>query len=84
MDKLLGKKAKDKITGFEGIIIGKCEYLFGCNQYGIAPPAKDGETKSVCWFDEGRIEIIDEGVEPEAVQAEKNGGDSSDAPRGVY
>ena len=33
----LGKKAKDKITGFEGIIVGKIIYLFGCNQYGIAP-----------------------------------------------
>jgi hypothetical protein len=32
----LGKEAKDKITGYEGIIVCRCEHLFGCNTYGIA------------------------------------------------
>jgi hypothetical protein len=80
MDLFFGKKARDKITGFEGIITGKCEFLYGCNQYGITPPAKESETKSTQWFDDGRIEIIGEGVTPESVKTEKNGGDSSDAP----
>ena len=84
MDKLLGKKAIDKITGFEGIIIGKCEYLFGCNQYGITPPAKDGKCGETQWFDEGRIEVIDDGITPESVKGTKNGGVNSDAPKGVY
>lgn len=30
-----GKKVKDKITGFEGIVVAKCIYLTGCNQYGV-------------------------------------------------
>ncbi len=25
-----GKRAKDKITGFEGIITGKADYMYGC------------------------------------------------------
>ena len=29
----LGKKAKDKITGFEGIITAKCDYLWVCSVY---------------------------------------------------
>ena len=29
----LGKRAKDKITGFEGVIIGKTTYLFGCDVF---------------------------------------------------
>jgi len=77
---MLGKKAKDKVTGFEGIVIGRCEYLTGCAQYGLAPPAKDGEVKSAQWFDEGRIEVTGEGVCASTVIAEKNGGPNRDCP----
>lgn len=77
----LGQKAKDKITGFEGIIIGKCIYLTGCNQYGLAPACKDGEVKATQWFDEGRIEIIGDGVTAPSVQSVVNGGPNRDAPR---
>jgi len=81
----LGKKAKDKITGFEGIIIGKATYLFGCDQYGLAPQIFDkakGELKASQWFDEGRIEIIGDGVEPSSVKVDKNGADRNfDSPK---
>ena len=79
--KNLGKEAKDKITGFEGIIIGKINYLFGCAQYGIAPKSKDGKVKDTNWFDEGRVEIIGNGIAPEEVKVEKNGGVNRDCPR---
>jgi len=70
----LGKKARDKITGFEGIITGHCKHLYGCDTYCLVPTVdKDGKTQDAHWFDEGRIEIIDEGVNPESVRAEKNG-----------
>jgi hypothetical protein len=37
---LLGKKVKDKITGFEGIATSKHIYLTGCNQYAVQPIMK--------------------------------------------
>jgi hypothetical protein len=77
----LGQKAKDKITGFEGIITGKIQYLFGCDQYGLAPEAKDGKINDTQWFDEGRIEITGQGVLPEEVTVEKPGGLNRDCPR---
>jgi hypothetical protein len=76
----LGKKAKDKVIGFEGVIIGRCQYLTGCDQYGLAPLAKDGETKRAEWFDEGRVEIIGDGVKINEVSVAKNGGPNRDAP----
>lgn len=76
----LGSKAKDKVTGFEGIIIGKITYLTGCNQFGISPPAKDGETFNTQWFDEGRIEITGEGISQDDVSSEKKGGHNRDQP----
>lgn len=78
----LGKKAKDKITGFEGIIVAKVSYLFGCAQYGVAPTTTtDGKVNDTHYFDEGRIEIIGDGVKPETVQAKKPGGVNRDMPR---
>lgn len=77
----LGKKAKDKITGFEGIIVGKISYLTGCDQYGIAPPAKDGKVENTLWFDVKRVEVTGEGVIIEDVKDEKHpGGVNRDAP----
>lgn len=77
---MLGKKVRDRITGFEGIAIGECTYLFGCNQIGIAPPAQNGEVKGSQWFDIGRIEIIGEGISAESVQTEKPGCEYNDHP----
>lgn len=78
MDKNLGKKARDIVTGFEGIIIGKCEYLYGCNQYGVNPGViEKGKLGDIQWFDEGRIEIIGPGVKPETVISEEPGGENS-------
>lgn len=77
----LGKKAKDKVTGFTGIIIGRIEYLFGCNQYGLAPEASEGVVKDTNWFDEGRIEVIGQGIAPEEVTTAKPGGINRDCPK---
>jgi hypothetical protein len=56
----LGQKARDIVTGIEGIIIGKTEWLTGCNTYGIKPPVKeDGTNLEAIWVDEIRIEIVD-------------------------
>lgn len=76
----LGKKARDKITGFEGIIVCRCTYLTGCDQYGLVPLAKDGVIKSSEWFDEGRIEVIGDGVALAEVQSKKKGGPNRDCP----
>lgn len=55
----LGVKAKDKITGFTGIVTGKASYLTGCDQYLVQPKCKeDGEMTDGRWFDEQRLEIV--------------------------
>lgn len=79
----LGKQAKDKITGFEGILVGRAEHLFGCSTYGIAPQMYDkekGKRGDTEWFDEGRIQIIGEGIAAEEVKADKPGCDYRDHP----
>ncbi len=77
----LGQKGRDKITGFEGIIISHVKYLFGCDQYGLTPQATDGKLGDTNYFDEGRIEVIGRGILPEEVQVEKKGGINRDCPK---
>jgi len=59
----LGLKAKDKITGFTGILTARCQFLTGCNRYCIQPTnLKNGSPIDSLYFDEDQIEIIGEGI----------------------
>lgn len=56
----LGTKAKDKITGFQGVITGRVQYLTGCDQYLIQPECgSDGKYPDSYWIDENRIDLVD-------------------------
>jgi hypothetical protein len=57
----LGVTAKDTITGFEGVVLGRCVYITGCNQVLIQPEI-DSEGKFVesRWFDEDRVQVSNE------------------------
>lgn len=63
MDKL-GYYAHDKVTGFEGIITAKCIYIYGCVQYALTPKVRNNEIQRPQWFDEYRLEILGEKVNP--------------------
>lgn len=55
----LGVKAKDIITGYSGVVIGRCEYISGCNQVLLVPPiGKDGKRDAGEWFDEQRMQVL--------------------------
>ena len=56
----LGQKAKDMVTGFEGIATGRAEYLTGCAQLLLVPKVKeDGSGGEGRWFDEQRLQVTD-------------------------
>lgn len=60
----LGCIAKDKITGFRGIVTGKSSYLYGHTQYLLSSKAEEnviGETPippTELWFTEARLEFV--------------------------
>jgi len=72
----LGQEARDKVTGFEGILTARHQYITGCDQYSICPTGidKENKLKETYAFDEGRIEITGKGVTVAEVQTEKRGG----------
>lgn len=69
----LGDRYKDPITGYEGIAVGRTEYLYGCARIGLqAPINKDGSIPEWQWFDE--LQVVE--AEPD----KKKGGPRPDAP----
>jgi len=71
----LGVEAKDKVTGFQGIVTSRHTYITGCDQYTLSPPKKeDGSLCDNYQFDEGRIEIIGKGINKEEITSKKKGG----------
>jgi hypothetical protein len=60
----LGDRARDKISGFTGIVTGKCEYLNGCVQFLLRPEKldKDGKRIDGEWVDYQQLELINSGT----------------------
>ena len=54
----LGHKVRDKITGFEGIVIAKCEYINGCIQFEVKPIIwENNKVDQSQWIDIQQLEI---------------------------
>ena len=71
----LGQEAKDKITGFKGILTARHQYITGCDQYAISPGLNgEGKLGDIYQFDEGRIEILGPGINEKEVQTKPPGG----------
>jgi len=55
----MGKKVRDEITGFEGMVTGHADYITGCDQFLVQPECKeDGKFVQNRWFDEQRLMVI--------------------------
>lgn len=59
----LGAEARDKVTGFSGIVTARATYLTGCDQYVLSPKVDvDGKVPEAHWFDENRLVVTGPGV----------------------
>lgn len=60
----LGDLARDTVTGFEGVIICKAEWLNGCIRYTLQPRklSKDGGVKQAESFDHEQVELVESKV----------------------
>lgn len=82
---LLGYPARDKVTGFKGVITSVSFDLYGCIQYDVTP--KKEKDKDVLsrgyWFDVSRIEIRGEKVMemPDYTDPQIANGDKGASPK---
>lgn len=57
----LGSRVRDRITGFEGIITARIEFLTGCDRYIVQPRVdKDGKVPRSETFDEATLELMED------------------------
>ena len=78
----MGSKVRDVVTGLEGIVTARCEYLTGCVQFCVVPRSTDGKMPDGSYIDEQRLERIEGGaLELENVAA---GGPQRDTPPASY
>jgi len=55
----LGDKAKDIVTGFEGICVARTEWLNGCTRIGLqSDKLKDGVPTDIQTFDEPQLRLV--------------------------
>lgn len=54
----LGDQVKDHITGYEGMVYGITEWLYGCRRIAVqSSNLKDGKPQEFEWFDEQRLTL---------------------------
>ena len=76
---LLGVKARDSVTNFEGTVTARVEYITGCVQYCITPGIdKDGKLRDSHYFDEDRLEVVKKNASK--IEKKKAGGHQNPPP----
>lgn len=69
----LGSEVKCTITGYKGVVIGRTQWLHGCNTYQVkSHDLKDGKPLDSVPFDEAALELVEK--KPERKASPKNGG----------
>jgi hypothetical protein len=57
----LGKKYRDRVTGFAGVATGTTKWLTGCDTVILQPPVgADGKYMDNAQFDITRVDLVDE------------------------
>ena len=55
----LGQLARDKVSGFEGVVYGITTWMNGCRRIGLkSQNLKDGKPLDVEWFDEDDVVVV--------------------------
>ncbi len=60
-----GDKVRDRLTGLEGVVVGRFEWLYGCVRIQIQPgECKDGKPAEPATYDEGQVDVVQAQAHP--------------------
>ena len=55
----LGDGVKGKVTGFQGVVVARCEWLYGCTRLTVQPPVdQEHKIKDTATFDEPSLALV--------------------------
>lgn len=79
----LGDLARDRITGFEGIVTAQTRYIDNCDRFTLQPRGKNagGQTIMAQSFDISNVQLLQKAVVKPQPQAQQTGGPE---PREVF
>ena len=81
----LGDEVKDLITGYEGIVIARIDYLNGCVQYGVKARVKDAALKEAEYIDKDQLVRLGPGLnKADNAKVEEGEEPETGAPRGGF
>lgn len=64
-DAQLGDLVKDSVTGFQGIVVCRSQWLNGCWRITVQPrEIKDGKQVESACFDDLQLEVVERGAVP--------------------
>ncbi len=79
---VLGTKVRDKFTGFSGVAVGRTEWIFGCTRYAVeATELHEGKPIEAQWFDEQRLELLQDAPAQKEAESKGPGGPQRDPVR---
>jgi len=80
----LGDLVRDPISGFQGVVTARTEWLYGCIRISVAPEKldKDGKVQDAQWFDEPQLEFLGTGSYTRHTKKPKKSGKKFMAPNG--
>ena len=58
----IGDRVSDPIAGFEGIVMSRTEYLFGCVRVAVQGPDVDGKATESRFYDEPGVDVVERRV----------------------
>jgi hypothetical protein len=70
MQAQLGRRYRDKVTGFEGIAVSFHDYLQGCRRVSLERLDTGGDKLVTLTFDEPNLEFVDDGIYMTEAEAE--------------
>lgn len=76
-----GDRVRDRISGLEGIVISRVEFLYGCVRCSVQPEAtKDWKPADAVYIDEPQLILVTAGVYWRAAAAEVRAAGPADNP----
>jgi hypothetical protein len=59
-----GDRVRDRVSGLEGVVTGRAEFLFGGAQVLLTPgELKDGKPIEGTWLEEGRVTVVSRAIQ---------------------
>lgn len=70
----MGDRVRDKLSGFNGVVVTQINYYNGCLRYSVLAENLEAGKSVEEWIDEAQLELIETARKPKAIVEKGTGG----------